>query len=104
MIETMAQQQPAIGGHMAGMDACLSFDSQDTARVSAPSALLSPCSIGSSLSFDYIDGGVEPEFDVLSFTLDSFIGYLVEDMSRLHNFATFINERPIFYDRLNTNV
>jgi hypothetical protein len=48
-----------------------------------------------------VDGGIEPELDVLSFALDSFINYLVNDTSRYHEFATFINERPNFYNRFN---
>jgi hypothetical protein len=86
----MAQQQPASNGYMAGMDACRYLDSQDSARMSVFSAQIGPCSIGPSLSFDDVDGGVEPKLDFLSFTLDSFIGYL-DDTSRFHDFATFIN-------------
>jgi hypothetical protein len=95
----MTQQQPASGGCMAGMEACRSFDSRDSARLSVSSAPSGPCSIGPSLLLDDVDGGVDPEFDVLSFALDSFISYLVDETSHFHDFATFINERPNFYDR-----
>jgi hypothetical protein len=42
---------------------------------------------------------VEPTIDALSFTLDLFIDAIVDDTSRYHEFAHFINEWPHFYDR-----
>jgi hypothetical protein len=57
--------------------------------------------VHNELSFDDVDGYVDPELDVLSFNLDSFIGHLVHDTSSFHDFVSFINERPIFYNILN---
>jgi hypothetical protein len=68
----MAQQQPARIGSMTGMEDCQSFDSQDSARISVSLEIVGPCTIGPSLSlsFEDVDGGVEPELDVWSFALD----------------------------------
>jgi hypothetical protein len=89
----MMQQQPARGGNMAGMDACLYSIFQDSARMSVSSATSGPCIIGPELSFDDVDGCIKPELDVFPFTLDSFISYMVEKMSHFHDFVTSINER-----------
>jgi hypothetical protein len=42
------------------------------------------------------------DIDVLSFAMDSFIDALIDDTSRWHKFAHFINNRSNFYDKYNS--
>jgi hypothetical protein len=57
-------------------------------------------------SFSFDEDTMEVEtfpavFDVLAFATDSFIIALVDDTDPRHEFAHFINERVIFFDRYN---